>query len=150
MGLLGDLPNVAPEHESGNFPGQLCQISGGPMIGYSMRNVTLSFLLVALASFLSLALPLYRGRTTLQPFGEPSAVQVRNETLASINGPKIYYRLAMPVIIAGLPLLLRFRAVRIISAVWLTGWAVIGIASIGVFYLPGAITMVLAASEKPA
>ena len=114
-----------------------------------MRKATVSFLLAAFGSVLSLTLPLYRAQMTLQRSGEPSTLQVRHETLPNVNGPSVYYRLAIPVIIAGLPFLLRFCAVRIICAALLTGWVVIGAASIGIFYVPSAIAMVLAASEKP-
>jgi len=115
-----------------------------------MRKASVSFLLAAFASALSLILPLYRGQTTIQRSGEPSVLQVRRETLPSVNGPMVYYRLAIPVIVAGLPLLLRFRVVRIICAALLAAWVVLGAASIGIFYLPSAIAMVLAASEKSA
>jgi hypothetical protein len=53
------------------------------------------------------------------------------------------------VIIAGVPLLLRCRTARIISALALTGCVLIGAASIGLFYLPSAIAMILAASKRP-
>jgi hypothetical protein len=112
-------------------------------------KATIAFLLAVLASVLSLTLPLYRGQTSFQRSGEPSTHQVRHETLLSVDGPLIFYILAMPVIIAGAPILLRFRAVRIISAILLLGGVVIGAASIGFFYLPSAIMMVMAASEKP-
>jgi hypothetical protein len=114
-----------------------------------MRKVTVSFLLAVLASVLGLALPLYREQTRLQRPGEPNSPQIQHVTLTSVNGPLIYYILAMPVFFAGVPISLRFRAVRIISAVLLTGCVFIGAASIGFFYLPSAITMILAASEKP-
>ena len=113
-----------------------------------MRKAVISFLLAVLASVLSFTLPLYRGQAGLQRSGEPITVQVWHATLSSV-GPSIYYILAIPVIIAGVPILLRYRTARIISAVLLTGYLVIGAASIGVFYLPSAIMMLLAASEKP-
>jgi hypothetical protein len=120
------------------------------VVDYSVRKATLSFLLAALTSLLSLLLPLYGGQSTLQHPGKASALEARPETLPSINGPMIYYELAIPVIVAGLPLLLRFRAVRLVCAALLTGWVVIGAASIGMFYLPSATMMVLAASESSA
>jgi hypothetical protein len=114
-----------------------------------VRIAIISFLLAVLASVLCFVLPLYRGQSGLQRFGEPSRVQVRHATLLSVNGPSIYYILVIPVIIAGVPLLLRCRTARIISALSLTGCVVIGAASIGLFYLPSAIAMILAASKKP-
>jgi hypothetical protein len=113
-----------------------------------VRKANISLLLAVLASVLSLTLPLYRAQTRLQRSGEPSTLQLRDETLGSVNGPQVYWILAIPVIIAGVPSLLRFRGVRIISALLLTGCVVIGAASIGLFYLPSAIAMILAASKK--
>jgi hypothetical protein len=114
-----------------------------------MRKATISFLLAALASVLSLTLPMYRGQNNLERTGEAGTVEVRHETLSDVNGPMIRYILAIPVIIAGVPVLLRLRTVRIISAVLLTGWVVVGAASVGLFYLPSAIAMILAAFQKP-
>jgi len=114
-----------------------------------VRKAVISFLLAVLASVLSFTLPSYRDHSGLQRSGESSTVQARRATLSSVDGPSIYYILAIPVILAGVPVLLRFRTARIVSAVLLTGYVVIGAASIGLFYLPSAITMILAASEKP-
>ena len=113
-----------------------------------MRKAVISLLLAVVASVLSFTLPLYRQQTGFQRLGEPATVQVRRATLSSVNGPSVSYLLAIPVIIAGVPLLLRFRTARIISAVLLMSFAVIGAASIGLFYVPSAIMMILAASEK--
>lgn len=115
-----------------------------------MHKATISFLMAALAFVLGLALPMYNGQTSLQRSGEAGTVEARHETLSGVNGPMVRYLLAIPVIIAGVPILLRFRATRIISAVLLASWVVIGAASIGLFYLPSAITMIVAASENPA
>jgi hypothetical protein len=48
--------------------------------------------------------------------------------LAVVNGPETYLLLAVPITIAGMPLLFRSRAVRILSAVLILGWIVIGVA----------------------
>jgi hypothetical protein len=114
-----------------------------------MRKATISFLLAVLALVLSLTLTMYKGQSSFQRSGEAGTVEVRHETLSDVNGPMIRYILAMPVIIAGVPVLLRLRTVRIVSAVLLTGWVVIGAASVGLFFLPSAMTMILAAFQKP-
>jgi hypothetical protein len=115
-----------------------------------MRKAAVSFLLAVLASVLDLTLPMYKGQTSLQRSGEAGTVKARHGTLSGVNGPTVRYILAIPVVIAGVPILLRFRAIRILSAVLLAGWVVLGVASIGLFYLPSAITMIVAASENPA
>jgi hypothetical protein len=115
-----------------------------------VRKVVISLVLAVLASVLSFTLPLYREQTSVRRSGEPTTVQVGHARLSTVNGPLISYLLAIPVIIAGAPLLLRIRTARVISAILLTSCVVIGAASIGLFYLPSAITMILAASEKSA
>jgi hypothetical protein len=115
-----------------------------------MRKATISFLLAVLASVLGLTLSMYNGQTSLQHSGQAGTVEARHETLSGVNGPTVRYLLAIPVIITGVPILLRLRAIRIISAVLLAGWVVIGAASVGLFYHPSAITMIVAAAENPA
>jgi hypothetical protein len=104
-----------------------------------MRKAACSFLLSALTSILLLVIPAYNER---------SAYQLRHLTLTSVNGPKLYYVLAIPVVIAGVPLVLRARTVRVVSALLLMGWVVVGSASVGLLYLPSAVMMILAARVK--
>jgi hypothetical protein len=74
----------------------------------------------------------------------------QHATLAEVNGPGTYLLLAIPITVAGMPLLFRSRAVRILSAVLILGWIVIGVASIGLFYIPSAVMMVWSALGKSA
>lgn len=126
-----------------------------------MYKVAASFLLAVLASALLLAIPVYSARRSTQQgalrgrqelrvpqHNEPRANEVRHATLQTVNNTRIYYILAIPAIIAGMPLLLRAKAVRVLGAVLLVGWVVIGFVSVGLFYLPSAIMMILAASAK--
>lgn len=125
-----------------------------------MRKVLLSFLLAVLASVVSLVAPAYTGMTVREiPVNRGSSTPpqtgtpvhpVQHATLAEVNGPATYFVLATPVAVAGLPLLFRSRAVRILSAVLITGWVVIGAASIGLFYIPSAVMMVWSARRKSA
>ena len=82
-----------------------------------MHKAIISFLLAVLASVLSLTLPMYEKQSRFQRAGEASGVEIGHEALSDVNGPLIRYILAIPVLIAGAPILLRLRAVRIISAV---------------------------------
>ena len=79
----------------------------------------------------------------------PSRLQPNIPNLRS-NGPRTYFSLGIPVIIAGMPLLLRCRTIRVSSAVLLLCWAVIGVLSIGLFYGPSAAMMLWSALEKAA
>jgi hypothetical protein len=48
----------------------------------------------------------------------------------------------------GLPLLFRTRTVRLLCAVLIVCWVVLGAASIGLFYIPSAIVMAWSAMVK--
>jgi hypothetical protein len=127
---------------------------------FTMRKVLISFLLAVLASLSSLVVPAYTGMTIREipvnrespsrPQTETPAHPVQHATLAAVNGPGTYFLLAIPVAVAGLPLLFRSRAVRILSAALIACWVVIGAASIGLFYVPSAVMMVWSARGKSA
>jgi hypothetical protein len=127
---------------------------------FTMRKVLISFLLAVLASVSSLVAPAYtrltvreipvNGESSSPPQTETSVHPARHATLAEVNGPGTYFLLTIPVAVAGLPLLVRSRAARILSAVLITGWVVIGAASIGLFYIPSAIMMIWSARGKSA
>jgi ABC-type cobalamin transport system permease subunit len=74
-------------------------------------------------------------------------VRAGRESLIESQGWSVAVILAVPVLISVVPLLVpsrhRFR-VTIGSAILLVGCAVLGAASIGVFYLPGVAVMVAA------
>lgn len=125
---------------------------------FPMRKVLISFLLAVLASVSSLVAPAYTGITVREipdnressslPQTETPVHPVRHATLAEVNGPGTYFLLVIPVAVAGLPLLLRSRAVRILSAALITGWVLIAATSIGLFYIPSAVMMVWSAFGK--
>jgi hypothetical protein len=126
---------------------------------FTIRKVLISFLLAVLASVSSLVAPAYTGLTVREiPVNRESSSPPQTETpvhpayatLAEVNGPGTYFLLTIPVAVAGLPLLVRSRAVRILSAVLITGWVVIGATSIGLFYVPSAVMMVWSARGKSA
>jgi hypothetical protein len=126
----------------------------------TIRKVLISFFLAVLASVWGLVAPAYTGTTVREipvnressstPQTETSVPPVQRLRLAEVNGPRTYFLLAIPVIIAGMPLLLRSRTVRVSSAVLLLCWVVIGVSSIGLFYCPSAAMMVWSALEKAA
>jgi hypothetical protein len=127
---------------------------------FTTRKVLISFLLAVLASVSSLVAPPYSGLTVREipvngessspPQTETPLHPARHRTLAEVNGHGTYFLLTIPVAVAGLPLLVRSRAVRILSAVLITGWVVIGATSIGLFYVPSAVMMVWSARGKSA
>ena len=66
-------------------------------------------------------------------------------TLLQVNGYWAIFPVAFPVVIALLPLVFRNQAVRIIATVVIGGFSFVGSWSIGLFYVPAALTMLLAA-----
>jgi hypothetical protein len=96
-----------------------------------MRKVLISFLPAVLASVSGLVAPAYTGLTVREipvnressspPQTETPVHPVPHATLAEVNGPGTYIFLIIPVAVAVLPLLVRSRAVRILSAVLITG-----------------------------
>jgi hypothetical protein len=71
-----------------------------------------------------------------------------NGTLASVNGSSTYIMLAIPVLLAAAPLFTRQRSyhfvLNAVAAVLIGALAVVGAASIGLFYLPAALLLVVA------
>jgi hypothetical protein len=126
---------------------------------FTTRKVLISFLLAVLASVSNLVAPTYTGMTVREisvnrdsspPQAEPPLHPARHARLAEVNGPGTYFLLAIPVAFAGLPLVFRSRAIRILSAVLITAWFVVGAASIGLFYIPSAVMMIWSALGKSA
>jgi hypothetical protein len=119
-----------------------------------MRKVLISFSLAVLASVSSLVAPVYAGLSQRETPVQDTSSPLQSQTpihsgpfarLAEINGAGTYFVLAIPVALAGLPLLFRSRAIRILSAALIMAWVIVGAASIGLFYLPSAVMMVWAA-----
>jgi hypothetical protein len=140
---------------------------------WSGRLTVLSFLLAILVSAGLLVFPLYdttnavsvtvtradSERIAPSDPGVPrqtAMLRSSQATLLDINGPEVLGKLLLPVALAGLPLLVqRQRSMREISrifaAVLLFGWVAAGSLSIGMFYLPSALAMFVAAwSRSPA
>jgi hypothetical protein len=75
----------------------------------------------------------------LTPNGLPSMQAVDPRILAFL----------LPIVVAALPILFPKQATRIVSALLLWGFSLIGAASIGLFCIPAAIVMLLAACARP-
>ena len=65
--------------------------------------------------------------------------------LLQVNGAWAIIPVTFPVVIAFLPVLFRKQAVRIIATIIVWGFTLISGFSIGLFYLPAAILMLVAA-----
>jgi hypothetical protein len=109
----------------------------------------LPLLLAVVATVVLLVVP--TGREESISTG-PSGVTIRSSrstTLVQSDGLDVLVLLAIPVVLTGLPLVFRrprWRRVALLAAsVLLLVLVVLGAASIGLFYLPAAVAMVIAA-----
>lgn len=115
--------------------------------------VVASLALAVIAAAYLLVVPTYAAESTtimLGPAGPGAPVSTRSEsTLLEAEGWSALVPVLIPVILSAAPLLLngtRYAApARLLAAVLLLGFVVIAGFSIGLFYLPNAVAMLLAA-----
>jgi len=97
---------------------------------------TLSFSLAVASSALLLVVPVYAGSGG-------------HATLLQVNGSRVFIPLAIPVVVSLLPILSRRRGVSIGAAIVLSAFCIVGGFSIGLFYVPSAVTMIVAGALSP-
>ena len=81
--------------------------------------------------------------------GSPGGVIVTRSygvSMFQTNGAWVLVVVSVPVLVALVPVLVRYRAARILSAVLLWIGCVVGMWSIGIFFVPAAIAMTVAAA----
>lgn len=93
---------------------------------------------IAAAVFL-LVYPTYSGFSDNRP---------TRATLLEINGEWAIVPVLLPVVVALVPAMFPHRVIRIIAAVLLVAFAAIGAFSIGLFYVPAAVAMVVAGAGQ--
>ncbi len=97
-----------------------------------------SLALAVAGSILWLYVPAYKGG----PSGDET------KTLVEVNGSWTFVVLSIPIFIAIVPVMFPHRAFRIVSAVLLMGFALLGSMTVGLAYLPAAVAMCIAACLK--
>jgi hypothetical protein len=100
------------------------------------RLSAVAFGLAVTAAIFLLVGPVYSGYDGERP---------THRTLLQVNGWWAIAPVMFPVVVALMPLLLRKQAARIVAAVVMGGFVFISGFSIGVFYLPAGILVLLAA-----
>jgi hypothetical protein len=106
------------------------------------RLAGVSFGLTVAAAIFLLVWPVYSGSNGNS---WSNGKQITHATLLQVNGPYAIIPVMFPVFTALTALLLRKQWVRIVATILISGFAVIGGFTIGLFYLPAAIPMLLAA-----
>ena len=113
------------------------------------RGFTLAaFLAAGLGALIAAFAP--TGRVT-ESFGSSSGVfstRSYSESMFQVNGAWVLVVVAVPVLVALVPVLVRRRRVRIASAALLWFGCVLGMLSVGMFFVPAAILMTIAASRR--
>ena len=98
----------------------------------------ISFGLALVVSCLYLVVPVYSGWSSESPLVQ------QNSTLLQVNGPRALIALAIPVLIALIPVLLPKWWVRLVAGLVLAAFVIVAGFSIGLFYAPSAFVMVMA------
>jgi len=85
---------------------------------------------------------------TTQPGGGETQGQCSGVSTFQGDGAWVLVVVAVPVVLALVPAVVRGRSARIVSAVLLWACCVIGLASIGMFFIPSAVLMTIAATQR--
>lgn len=110
---------------------------------------TVALGLVAAAVLAVLFAPGYESlATTADSLGNVSTGSTHSKTVLDVAGPAVLGVMAVPLVLAALPVLTRAqtprRAASAVAAVGLVTFTVFGLASIGMFFLPAAALEVAA------
>jgi hypothetical protein len=104
-----------------------------------MRLTIASFGLASVAAVFLLVWPVYSG------FNGRHATHA---TLLQVNGPRVILPVLFPVFLAFPPLVFRKQALRIVAAAVMLAFSFVSGFTIGLFYVPAAIAMLLAACVR--
>jgi hypothetical protein len=106
-------------------------------------------LLAVATAIVLLVVPTGRQESCFVGIGGETSCSSRSTTLPESDGWDVLAVLAIPVVLAGAPLMLGSTRLRrpalVVSSLLLLAFAALGAASIGLFYLPAAAAMVIAA-----
>jgi hypothetical protein len=106
------------------------------MTGWTTRLTWLAFALAAAAAVYLLVAPVYSGFEGDRP---------THATLLEVNGTWVVIPVLFPVVLALVPLRIPRQGVRIVVTILMGLFAFIGGFTIGMFYLPAAAAMLMAA-----
>jgi len=102
-------------------------------------------LFVVVASIAALAAASF---AAFGPTYESCETTCRHESAFSVNGWWVLVVVAVPLVIALIPLLFDRRSTRIVSTVVLWAFSIIAGFSVGLFFVPAAIAMTIAAARS--
>ena len=112
----------------------------------SKRFAFASFLAASVAALILAFAPTIQQEHGSTDAGGSTIVTSSSTSLISSEGVSVLLILAIPVLITLMPVLVSRRGVRIGAAVLLLVLCVLGLASIGLFFVPAVVLMTVAAS----
>jgi hypothetical protein len=108
------------------------------------RVTVAAFMAATLGALVAAFAPTYSGCGTTSTGG----VSCGRETSFAVNGAWVLVVVSVPVLVAFVPVLVRRRSARVVSAVLLWIGCVVGVWSVGIFFVPAAILMTIAAQRS--
>jgi hypothetical protein len=112
------------------------------------RSAVVAFLLAVIGALVSAFAPTGHVMGSSASPGGMSVTRSYNVSMFQINGAWILAVVSVPVLVALIPILVPHRAARIVSAVLLWTGCVVGMWSVGMFFVPAAIVMTVAAARR--
>lgn len=109
------------------------------------RLAVAAFLASVLGALVAAFAPTYSGCETTSSGAEICS----HATGFAVNGSWILVVVSVPVLVALLPVSVRRRPARVVSTVLLWIGCVLGMLSVGMFFVPAAILMTIAAVQRP-
>jgi hypothetical protein len=110
------------------------------------RWTVAAFMAATLGALVAAFAPTYSGCATTPSGGEVCG----HETSFAVNGAWVLVVVSVPVLVAFVAVLVRRRPTRVVSAVLLWIGCVVGMWSVGMFFVPAAILMTIAAQRSSA
>ena len=109
------------------------------------RLVLAAFVVAVLGAAVAAFAPLGRSCGVSMPGGQAGCV---GQSIFETDGSWVLVVVSVPVLISLLPMMVPRRAARVVAAVLLWACCVIGIFSVGMFFVPAAVVMTVAAVAR--
>jgi hypothetical protein len=111
------------------------------------RFTVAAFVLAALGALVAVFAPTGQVSESSGSSNGAFATHTYSVSMFQNNGAWIFVVVSVPVLVALVPILVRHRRARIFSAVLLWIGCVVGAFSVGMFFVPAAVAMTLAATR---
>jgi hypothetical protein len=107
--------------------------------------VLVAFVAAVLGAGVAAFAPLGRACRVSMPGGQERCV---GQSIFEVDGAWVLVVVSVPVLVSLLPVVLRRRGARVVAAMLLWACCVVGIFSVGLFFVPAAVMMTVAAAMR--